>query len=278
MSFAQLLVLGAIAGFTIFLGLPVAALGRISAKTKSILTGIATGILLFLAVEILSKVLEAGEGVLVSAVLGHSGGGSALLTIALLVVGIVVGLVGIPLIERGIIRPLAKRKAAVGAKVQQNVGPAQPAAPNPGSLSLAVAAGIGLHNFGEGLAIGQSAASGAVSLAVLLIIGFGLHNMTEGFGVAAPLTGTRPSAGFLAGAGLIAGGPTFIGTLVGSSWTSELATVIFLSLAGGSLVYVTIELLSLGRSTLEKVPLLASIAGGFFAGYVTDLIVGLAGA
>ncbi len=281
MSFPQLLLLGAIAGFTIFLGLPVAALGRIGAKTKAVLTGIATGILLFLAVEILSKVLESGEGVIVSVARGQSSAGTAALTLGLLVAGLVAGLVGIPLIERGFIRPMASGRSDHEKKAVANSTPASnkgSGSPNPAALSLAIAAGIGLHNFGEGLAIGQSAASGAVSLAVLLIIGFGLHNMTEGFGVAAPLSGSKPSIGFLAGAGLIAGGPTFVGTLVGSSWTSQLATVIFLSLAGGSLVYVTIELLSLGRTNLAKVPLLGSIAGGLFAGYLTDLVVSAAGA
>ena len=181
MSFSQVLILGAIAGLTIFLGLPVAALNRVSAKTKSVLTGVATGILLFLTVEILSKVLQAGEHALVGATQGQLTGGYAVLTLILLVVGLLGGLLGIPLIERGIVKPLAARKSLKKDTEQSG--------PSPASLSLAIAAGIGLHNFGEGLAIGQSAASGAISLAVLLIVGFGLHNMTEGFGVAAPLTG-----------------------------------------------------------------------------------------
>lgn len=273
MSFSQLLLLGAIAGCTIFLGLPVAAVGRIGAKTKSVLTGVATGILLFLVIEILSKVLGAGEGALAGAAHGRSTPGLAVLTLALIAAGVTGGLTGIPLIERGIIRPLARRRSNGAPQAPEGA----PAKSSPAALSLSIAAGIGLHNFGEGLAIGQSAASGAVNLAVLLIVGFGLHNMTEGFGVAAPLTGARPSAGFLAGAGLMAGGPTFLGTLVGSTWTSEIATVIFLSLAGGSLIYVTTELLSLGRSNLAKLPLLASLAGGFFVGYATDLVVGMAG-
>lgn len=269
MSFPHILILGAIAGLTIFLGLPIATLNRIGTRTKSVFTGIATGILLFLAIEILSKVYEAGEAALVAAATGHGSGGGAALTLGLLVVGLLLGLLGIPLIERGFIKPMSTRAS-------QKTGGA--ASPSPSSLSLAIAAGIGLHNFGEGLAIGQSAATGAISLAILLIVGFGLHNMTEGFGVAAPLSGTKPSGLFIGGVGLMAGGPTFLGTLVGSSWTSSLATVIFLSLAGGSLVYVTIELLSMGKANLRKLPLLASIAGGLLAGYLTDLVTGVAGA
>jgi ZIP family zinc transporter len=78
-------------------------------------------------------------------------------------------------------------------------------------LAIFIATGIGLHNFSEGLAIGQSAASDQVSLAIVLIIGFGLHNATEGLGICAPLAGDkeRPSWAFLGLLGLIGGGPTF---------------------------------------------------------------------
>ena len=83
--------------------------------------------------------------------------------------------------------------------------------------------GIGFHNFGEGLAIGQSAAAGEIALALVLIIGFGLHNATEGFGIVGPLAADddRPSWRFLVLLGLIGGGPTFLGTVVGQSWVSE---------------------------------------------------------
>ena len=77
------------------------------------------------------------------------------------------------------------------------------------SLALLIATGIGLHNFSEGLAIGQSAAQDEISLALLLVIGFGLHNATEGFGIVAPLSGSEslPSWRFLGLLGLIGGGP-----------------------------------------------------------------------
>ena len=92
-------------------------------------------------------------------------------------------------------------------------------------LSLLIATGIGLHNFSEGLAIGQAGAPGAISLAIVLIIGFGLHNATEGFGIVAPLSGepVRPSWRFLLLLGLIGGGPTFVGTLIGQPWVERVA-------------------------------------------------------
>ncbi|GGL71659.1 hypothetical protein GCM10009039_32140 [Halocalculus aciditolerans] len=141
--------------------------------------------------------------------------------------------------------------------------------------ALMVAIGIGLHNFSEGLAIGQSAATGAISLAVVLLIGFALHNITEGFGIAAPLTNTQTSTRRLAGLGLIAGGPTFLGTIVGESWTSPVASVLFLALAGGALIYVIQELFAIDHSAVTRSALFSSVAAGFLIGFTTELAVHL---
>ncbi len=143
-----------------------------------------------------------------------------------------------------------------------------------------IASGIGLHNFAEGLAIGNSAASGELSLAVLLVVGFALHNATEGFGIVAPpLAGQRPSWGLLMVLGLIGGGPTFIGTLVGQRFVSETVSVAFLGLAAGSILYVVIELLAVARNANLK---LLTAWGGVFigvvAGFATDAIITAAGA
>lgn len=290
MPFGQLLILGAIAGLTIFLGLPVAAMRSLKPTTRAVLNGLATGILLFIAIEILGKVFAFAEGTVESAAEGSGAVGTAVEALVLVVVGLAAGLVGIPLLEKYLIRPIAERSNARRAARPGGTGALGPAgdaaaktrtmtaSADARTMAITIAAGIGLHNFGEGLAIGQSAASGAVSLVLLLVVGFGLHNMTEGFGVAAPLSGTSPSIGFLAGAGLLAGGPTFLGTLVGSVWTSAVATAIFLSVAGGSLVYVSVELAVLERKSLKKIALMASIGGGLLIGYLTDLVVTLGGA
>ncbi len=276
MPYAQIVLLGALAGFTIFLGIPIAALPSLTTRAKGILNGIATGILLFLMIEIFGKVFPAGEEAFNRLAHGQGNVAGSVWVLVLLVAGSAIGLIGIPLLEKKVITPAMLRRYPVASGGSS--GAAASGETLPQTLAFSIAAGIGLHNFGEGLAIGQSAASGALSLAWMLIIGFGLHNTTEGFGIAAPLSGLKSKGRYLLVLGLIGGGPTVIGTLVGASWTSSLASVIFLSLAGGSLAYVTPELMKIGRHTLEKIPLLVSVVVGLFLGYFTDLLVGFAGA
>ena len=113
-----------------------------------------------------------------------------------------------------------------------------------------------------------------------MIIGFGAHNATEGFGIAGPLTGLtkRPNIRFLILAGLIGGGPTFVGTLVGSLWSSNIASILFLSVAGGALIYVSMLMYNSGRRQTTNNILMVGIFVGLFAGFITDLIVSLGGA
>ena len=113
-----------------------------------------------------------------------------------------------------------------------------------------------------------------------MIIGFGAHNATEGFGIAGPLTGLvkKPRIRFLILAGLVGGGPTFVGTVLGSLWTSAVTSVFFLSIAGGALVYVSMLMYSSGRKQTTNDILMLGIFVGLCAGFVTDLIVTLGGA
>src|SRR5947199_105034 len=143
----------------------------------------------------------------------------------------------------------------------------------------AMATGSGLHNSSDGLAIGQSAAENLKSLALVLVIGFALHNATEGFGIVGPLTGekTPPSWRFLALVGLIGGAPTFIGTLIGHSWTSENLSVAFFTLAAGSILYVVIELLNVCRTFGTKQLTAWGLIAGLVLGFGTDFILVAAG-
>src|SRR5205807_8208163 len=141
----------------------------------------------------------------------------------------------------------------------------------PKTLAMMIATGLGLHNLSEGLAIGQSAATGAVAFAVVLVIGFALHNITEGFGIAAPLAldTTMPSWGFLLTAGLIGGGPTFVGTVVGYAFTSPYIYVLFLALAAGALPYVINEMFHIGRRGHSPAANAWGLLFGFLSPYGT---------
>ena len=279
MSSSQIVLLGAIAGFTIFLGLP---LGRIRApmpRLKVFLNALAIGILIFLLWDVLTNAWDPAD----TALGAHDWGKAFLYGLTML------GCLGISLMSLVYFDRWMKRRAAAmrpegpGAAVAHK--PVLPAGPDAAKvraaeLSLLIATGIGLHNFGEGLAIGSSAAAGEISLAVLLVIGFGLHNATEGFGIVAPLAaaGVRPTWGRLILLGLIGGGPTFLGTMVGQVVTSPLLGVAFLALAAGSILYVVIELLAVARASKLKELVTWVILLGIVLGFVTDAIVTAAGA
>jgi zinc transporter, ZIP family len=142
---------------------------------------------------------------------------------------------------------------------------------------MAIAAGIGLHNFSEGLAIGQAASSGALSLATLLIVGFGLHNATEGFGIVGPpaTAGVRPSWGWLGLAGLVGGGPTFLGTLIGTQFDSSLVYVGFLTLPPARSCTCWGSCCRSGGGCRGRRP--SGPWGGFLLGLATELVVAAAG-
>jgi ZIP family zinc transporter len=142
---------------------------------------------------------------------------------------------------------------------------------------LTIAVAIGLHNFAEGLAIGVAARAGAAVLATVLIIGFALHNATEGFGIVGPLGDVVPSWRWLGAAGLIAGGPTFLGAMVGYAVTSVSLELAFYALAGGAILYVIGEIWHAMRRYGFRELGLFMLAAGFMIGVVTDLVVSYGG-
>jgi zinc transporter ZupT len=242
------ILLGAIAGITIFLGLPVARWDRVTERVRGILTMTAAGVLLFLIIEVGYQVMETIE----VAVKGSSGR-LALHFILLFIVGLSVGLIGLAWLEQGRLR-----KRSGGAEALE--------------VATMIAIGIGVHNFAEGLAIGQSFAGGAVGLGTTLVIGFALHNATEGFGIAAPLAGTKVSWGRLLWLGVIGGGPTVLGAVIGGVWVSPSVELLCLSLAMGSLIYVTRELFRIRFQSLGAVAAMTAVAVGIFIGFGTELI------
>ena len=258
MTFALTVLLGAIAGLTIFLGLPFARLQTPPRSVQAFLNALATGILVFLLWDVITQASEPINTALDTARKGHPTGFITLLI--LFAGGFGVGLLSLVYFERHVISRAA-RDARSGEAT-------------PVHLALMIATGIGLHNFSEGLAIGGASRVGAIGLATVLIIGFALHNTTEGFGIAAPFTaGTPPSWAFLGLAGLIGGGPTFLGTVLGYSVRSDAVLVLVLALAAGSIFYVVSELLHVGRRFALREVAMWGIFLGFLAGYGTDLIL-----
>jgi ZIP family zinc transporter len=143
--------------------------------------------------------------------------------------------------------------------------------------SLIIATAIGVHNFAEGLAIGVSAGTGEIGLATVLIIGFALHNATEGFGIIGPLGDVKPSWRWLLLVGLIGGGPTFVGSMIGYSVTSDPLELVFYAVAGGAILYVIGEIWHGMRRYGHRELGLLLLATGFAAGVITDLVVAYGG-
>ena len=149
------------------------------------------------------------------------------------------------------------------------------------STSYRIATGIGLHNLGEGLAIGAAFALGEVALGAFLVIGFTLHNITEGVGIAAPiLSERRPGISHFAALALIGGGPAILGTWISGFAYSPLLSAVFLAVGAGAILQVIYEVgrMILRDSSRRKVPALSvSNLGGLTAGvavmYATALLV-----
>jgi ZIP family zinc transporter len=275
MSTAQTLGLGALAGLTIFIGLPMARMPGIPPRVKAFLTAMATGILLFLFWDVVSEAISPVEDALNAK---HWGRFTGVASIAL--AGFVIGLMSLVYYDSWMKARQRRAMLGPGAASTAEFASHRPGLSAPQWLSVFIATGIGLHNFSEGLAIGQSAAQDLKSLALVLVIGFALHNATEGFGICAPLSGDAelPSWSFLALLGLIGGGPTFVGTLVGNSFVNDYLYVGCLTLAAGSILYVVVELLSVLRKLGSKEIVAWGLIVGLLVGFATDFVIGVAGA
>lgn len=242
------LLMGVIAGATIFLGLPVAFLRGVGEKTRGSLTMAACGVLVLLIVDVGYHMIESLERTAMEANWNKLG-----IMSAIVFLGLMYGLVG-----------LAKLEERRGAMKGEG---------DPLSIATMIALGIGLHNFAEGLAIGQSFSGGAISLGVVLVVGFAMHNATEGFGIAAPLAGKPVSFWRIALLGLIGGGPTAIGALLGGFFVNEYVTLLFLTLAVGSLIYVVRELLRLRFASLTPSGAMLALSIGLLFGIYTEIAV-----
>jgi zinc transporter, ZIP family len=267
MSFAQTVILAAFAGGTIFLGLPVARVRGLSSAWQAALTTAAGGVILFLIYDVLAQALEP-----VDAGLDVARAGGSYADFATYATALGASIAAALLMLSYVSARATSRRRDLGLTL------------TPQQVAMGTAVGLGLHNFAEGLAIGASAASGATTFALLLVIGFALHNATEGFAIAAPLAPLSQSAEsapptwrFLAGAGIVGGGPTFLGGVVGFSIVSPLISVAFLGLAAGALIFVFNEMMTVARRfSLPMVSALA-LTVGLLAAFGTDFLLEIAG-
>ncbi len=298
MSLEKTLLLGFVAGVTILLGLPIGRLRRPVPRLRVMLNAVAVGILVFLVWDVLSAAWAPIDAALSDFHAGNGGLGRAAGYGVLLAGGLTAGLLALVAYERWMDRA-TRRPEANGASSVAAPGPSTGAAtitaapPARGlvtwsparQLALLIAVGIGLHNFAEGLAIGQAAANSEIALATLLVVGFALHNATEGFGIVAPLAAeiaddgqhAVPSWGFLLAMGAIGGGPTFVGTAVGHAFRSEALSVVFLSLAAGSILYVVVQLTAVAAKHRRMDLFAYGLLIGIIAGFLTDAVVTAAG-
>ena len=248
-SFAGYALIGTLVGIVpVALGLLwLPSLRRAAPQWLAAFMALTAGLLSFLAVEALSEALE------LQAALPSALGGAGLVLL-----GVAISYLALTFIS--------SRLGARGAL---------------GGLALAtlVAIGIGLHNFGEGLAIGSSFALGELALGTFLIVGFMVHNVTEGLGIAAPVAEGKRAVGIgrLAVLALVAGAPTILGAWLGGFVTSDVLGVVFFAAAAGAALEVVVEVL---RYLARRVPggLTSGYAlGGFLAGvavmYVTGLLI-----
>jgi ZIP family zinc transporter len=283
-SFAETTFLGALAGFTIFLGLPFGRVRILSTRTRVALAMFSVGVLAFLFAEVLSHGIEIMEHQYERLGEGEAGGswGTGILYAAILAAGFTIGCAGIAALESRMRPPKppmagGSPDAATVDDVAQMPSVAVRSDSRVLRLGMTIASAIGLHNFAEGLAIGVAASTGDISLATVLIVGFAVHNATEGFGIIGPLGETRPSWRWLLVAGLVGGGPVLVGTMLGYQVDSESLSLLFYSLSAGAILYVIGEIWNAMRRLGHRELGLLMISAGVFLGAATEMIIAYGG-
>jgi ZIP family zinc transporter len=225
---------------------------RIDATWIRVLLAATVGLLVFLAVDATLEALEiAGEG-------PQALGGAGLVVLGALLAYLTL--------------------AAVSARVEARRSKSEAAGASPMRLAALVATGIGLHNLGEGLAIGSAYATGALALGTFLVVGFAIHNTTEGLAIVAPLgrERVRVSVGRLAALGLLAGGPAILGAWIGAAAFTPSLAALLLGAGVGAIAQVIVQIAPGLRDRAGRI-LDPAVAGGIAAGivamYATALLV-----
>ncbi|WP_218595112.1 ZIP family metal transporter [Pseudonocardia oceani] len=223
-------------------------LRRTGSGVVRVLLAVTVGLLAFLAVDALL------EGLDLAALSGGAFGGPALVLL-----GAALAFLALTAIDR-----------AGASRVRRETGTRSGM-----RLALMIAVGIGLHNLGEGLAIGSAYAVGELALGTSLVVGFAAHNTTEGLAIVAPLTDRRPSLAALAGLGVVAGAPAIIGAVIGASVNNAALTAVLLGVGVGAIVQVVVQIAPGLRSRTTGSLLDPAVIGGLGAGVLVMYLTGL---
>mgnify|MGYP000035336998 FL=1 len=238
------LYVGVIPVFVGLLWLPF--LRRLGRRWTNFFLSLTGGLLVFLGVDTLEEALELRAGV-----------PEALQGTALVAVGVLGTLLGLTLVVRRTAR--AAGSDAAGRLV----------------LAYLIALGIGLHNLGEGLAIGAAYAVGEIALGTFLVLGFMLHNTTEGLGIVAPVARDRPAGTHFLWMGLLAGAPTILGAWFGGFVYSPVAATVFLAIGAGAIFQVVYELGRMMAQHAQDELMTATNVAGFVMGLAVMYLTGL---
>jgi zinc transporter, ZIP family len=225
---------------------------RIGQEWLRILIAFTVGLLAFLAID------AALEGIEIAETAPTAFGGTSLVVAGALIAFLALSAVDVYLVRK---RAAASESGAAGTGAY---------------LSLLVAIGIGLHNLGEGLAIGSAYAAGALALGTFLVVGFAIHNTTEGLAIVAPLADERPGLGRLVLLGLIAGGPAILGAWIGAAAYNPSIAALLLGVGVGAIAQVVVQLVPSMRDGDGRA-LHPGAVGGLVSGmavlYLTGLLV-----
>ena len=262
----------------VYLGmLPINKLLKLDAKWMTFLLAFTVGVLLFLLIDLGAEMMEEADGFIAAMQVADSATGTipALDQAIFDFVGIglapstgyVIAIAGISLGVFGLVFTDQKIRQKAGASSSEK-------------MAWLIALAIGLHNMGEGLAVGITVSAGSTALASSLIVGFALHNLSEGIVIVGPLAsgGKMPSVKQLIGLGALAGGPTIIGAFIGLSWFANSLAILFFAIAAGAVLYVCVEVLSsIKKDGAEAGPwyLHGGVVAGLLVMYVTSLFVAL---
>lgn len=222
------------------------ALRRLGPKAFTWLMALTVGLLLFLGIDAIVEALDGAGG------LGAPFQGQGL-------IGLGFGLAFLSLV--GISRSKSRLVLDEGGRERR--------------VALMISAGIGLHNLGEGLAIGAAFSLGAADLGKFFVIGFIIQNITEGLGIIAPIIRQKPGLGFLAGLGILGGGPALAGALLGGLSPSPAFSVFALALGAGAVFEVAWEIGKMIGRKIDTSPIIVSsgVISGMALLYVTGLLV-----